>query len=98
MTRTHLKNAFGLQSADFCQAAFSGLSVLSVRIAPAAAAWRRNPLDLAVKAIFEMGSNFQIPISNKCPMPQCKKVLVIGDWNFIDYWSLGIGIYDNLRY
>ena len=55
MTRTHLKNAFGLQTADFYKASFSGLIVPPVRIAPAAEALRRNPLVLAYKAIFEVG-------------------------------------------
>ncbi len=37
MTRTHLKNAFGLHTADFCPTAFSEIIVPLVRIAPAAA-------------------------------------------------------------
>jgi len=55
--RTHLKNTFGLHTADFCSAAFSGLIVPLVRIVPAAAASLRNPLVFAFKAIFEMGSS-----------------------------------------
>jgi hypothetical protein len=41
--------------------AFSELIVLSVRIVPVAATSRRNSLDSAYKAIFEMGSKIARP-------------------------------------